>query len=396
MRKKLNLQRFAAPENMTGKAQIQTKAREIDFVSSFSDSLQSLLDIMGVTRMIKKANGSALKKKTATGTLQDGNVAEGDEIPLSQFTVKEEVFDTITIEKWRKATSFEAIAEHGYDNAVAMTDEEMLTLLRDDVLDRFYDFMATGTLKSCEATWQMAIAMSIGRVKDKFKKMSKNATGIAVFVNTLDVYKYVGSASISIQTAFGMDYVKNFMGADYMFISSEIPEGTVEATALNNMVAYYVDPADSEFARAGLDFTTDTDTGFIGVHAEGNYNRMLSELYAIMGVRLFAEYIDAVAVITVDSTPTLGTLTVQSAEGTESGKTKLTVAEGIEDSGNVYKYKSGDEAPKVEYGQNVRNWSTWNGTEELTIATGQYVTVVECDASYQALNAGSCQVTAKA
>ena len=99
MKRLFNLQKFAAPDNMTGKAQIQTKAREIDFVSSFSDSLQALLDIMGITRMIKKANGSALKKKTAAGVLQDGNVAEGDEIPLSQFTVKEETFDTITIEK---------------------------------------------------------------------------------------------------------------------------------------------------------------------------------------------------------------------------------------------------------------------------------------------------------
>lgn len=396
MKRLFNLQKFAAPDNMTGKAQIQTKAREIDFVSSFSDSLQALLDIMGITRMIKKANGSALKKKTAAGVLQDGNVAEGGEIPLSQFTVEEETFDTITIEKWRKSTSIEAIAEHGYDNAVAMTDEEMLTLLRDDVLDRFYDFMATGTLKSSEATWQMAIAMSIGRVKDKFKKMRKNATGIAVFVNTLDVYKYVGSSNISIQTAFGMDYVKNFMGADYMFISSEIPEGTVEATALNNMVAYYVDPADSEFAKAGLEFTTDTETGFIGVHAEGNYTRMLSELYAIMGVRLFAEYIDAVAVITVDSTPTLGTLTVQSAAGTETGDTKITVTPAKEDASHLYKYKVATEETEVTYGQNVRGWTAWDGESDITAATGQTITVVECDASYQAQASGSASVTAKA
>ena len=32
---KLGLQVFAAPDNMTGQEQIQVKAREIDFVTSF-------------------------------------------------------------------------------------------------------------------------------------------------------------------------------------------------------------------------------------------------------------------------------------------------------------------------------------------------------------------------
>ena len=95
----------------------------------------------------------------------------------------------------------------------------------------------------------MAIAMSIGRVKDKFKKMKRTATGVAVWVNTLDVYKYIGAADITLQTAFGFEYMKNFLGADVVFISSEIPEGVVIATPLNNIVAYYVDPGDSEFEK---------------------------------------------------------------------------------------------------------------------------------------------------
>ena len=43
---KLGLQVFAAPENMTGQAQIQVKAREIDFVTSFGKNIQALLDIL--------------------------------------------------------------------------------------------------------------------------------------------------------------------------------------------------------------------------------------------------------------------------------------------------------------------------------------------------------------
>ena len=44
----MNLQLFAAPDNMTGQTQFSTvSARDIDFVSTFSKNVQSLLDILG-------------------------------------------------------------------------------------------------------------------------------------------------------------------------------------------------------------------------------------------------------------------------------------------------------------------------------------------------------------
>ena len=114
-----------------------------------------------------------------------------------------------------------------------------------------------------------------------------------------------------------------------------------------------------------------------------------------MGMTLFAEYLDAIAVIDVDTTPSLGTLTVTSAAGSTTGATKLTVSPAKEKATNVYKYKAGTTAPTVTYGQNLRTWSTWDGESDLTIATGQKVTVAECDSTYKALNAGNATVTAK-
>ena len=70
--RKLGLQVFAAPDGMTGEAQVQVRAREIDFVTSFGKNLQALLDVMGITRMIRKENGSALKTKTVKGELKSG------------------------------------------------------------------------------------------------------------------------------------------------------------------------------------------------------------------------------------------------------------------------------------------------------------------------------------
>lgn len=91
----------------------------------------------------------------------------------------------------------------------------------------------------------------------------------------------------------------------------------------------------------------------------------------------------------------LGTLTVSSAAGTATGATKLTITESKGD-GNSYKYKVAEAATPVTYGQNVKNWTAWDGVSDITAETGKVITVVECDAEYAAVKAGSATVTAKA
>ena len=388
---------MAAKANLIMTNDIQVTAREIDFVTRFERNWQHLRDILGIMRPIKKQPGAVLKSKYAEGTLQSGKVAEGEEIPYSKFVVKEKPYAEMTIEKYAKAVSIEAIKDHGYENAVQMTDDEFLFQLQTDVTGRFYDYLKTGTLTSTETTFQMALAMAKGRVENKFKQMHRNVTGVVGFVNILDVYEYLGAAEITIQNQFGFQYMKDFMGFNTIFLlpDSEIPRGQVIATPVENIVLYYVDPNESDFARAGLVYTVSGETNLIGFHTQGNYHTAVSEAFAVMGLTLFAEYIDAIAVITIDETPTLGTLTVTSAAGTATGDTKITVNPAKENSNNVYKYKVAAEAVTVGYGQNLRNWSTWDGKADITATTGQKITVVECDGTYKALNAGSTSVTAK-
>lgn len=91
----------------------------------------------------------------------------------------------------------------------------------------------------------------------------------------------------------------------------------------------------------------------------------------------------------------LGTLTVQSAAGTAVGATKLTVTPALT-SGNSYKYKVSDEETKVEAGQNVRVWKSWDGKSDIVAESGKHIIVAECDKNYEVLKAGSATVTAKA
>lgn len=288
-----------AQENLTKSANIAVTPREVDFVTRFGNTWEALRQIMGIMRPIRKENGTVLKSKSATIVLQDGKVGEGENIPYSQATVTETPYGAITLEKYAKAVSVEAVAEHGAEAAIDMTDEAFLNELQGNVLDRFYAYIATGTLTDNQATFQAAIAMAIGKVKDKFKKMRKNSSKVVVWVNTLDAYAYLGAAELTIQSQFGIDYIKNFMGADTVILSSEIENGKVIATPVDNIVLYYVDPSNSGFQKLGLNYVVDGETNLIGFHAGGNYNTAVGESFALMGLTLFAEYIDAIAVVTI-------------------------------------------------------------------------------------------------
>ena len=291
---------MAMVENTTTTTQITTEVKELDFVTRFEQTWEALREILGIMRPVRKTPGTKLVASKAEIVLQDGNVAEGDEVPLSQATVTPVVYEDLTLEKFRKRVTAEAVAKFGAKVAVQKTDDALLNELQGNVMDRFYAFALTGTLTSEEDTFQMALSMAVTMAKDKFKKMHLNYSNVVAFVNTLDAGRYLGAAQITTQTQNGIEYVKDFLGAKVVIISSEIPEGKVIATPVDNIVLYYIDPSDGDFEELGLSYTTGNGaTNLIGIHKEGVYGRVSGDTHALMGMKLFAEYIDGIAVVTI-------------------------------------------------------------------------------------------------
>jgi len=290
-----------AKANLTKAANIDTTAREVDFVTRFANNWEHLREIMGVMRQIRKTPGTKLKSKYAVVVLQKVAVGEGEEIPYSQATVDEKEYGDINVEKYAKAVSIEAINEHGYEDAVGLTDDQFLFELQTDVTGRFYTFLNTGTLISAKSTFQAALAEAQGRVRNKWKKMHKGITEIIGWCNILDAYDYLGAANITVQSEFGMNYIENFLGYRRLFLCSdgEVDRGKVLATPVENMILYYVSPDDSDFAKAGLVYTTDGITNLIGFHVQGNYTTAVSESFALMGLTLMAEFLDGIAAVDI-------------------------------------------------------------------------------------------------
>lgn len=282
-----------AETNLIKKADL-AKAREIEFTYTFSESVRKLMEALGVTRKIAKQAGTVLKAYKATGTLESGEVPEGDTIPLSKYKTEPVSFGEITLKKWRKATSAEAITDRGYDQAVEMTTDRMLKDVQKNIRTDFFDFMATGTGLATGANMQGALAQAWGQLQILFED---DAVNTVYFVNPLDIADYLAEAEISTQTAFGMTYVENFLGLGTVITNSSIPKGTIYATAKDNLVLYYIPVNGADLGEA-FDFTSD-ETGYIGIHEEPDYTNMTASDTVINGMTLFAERLDGVVVATI-------------------------------------------------------------------------------------------------
>lgn len=267
------------------------RARETEFTYIFSENVRKLMEALGVTRKIPKSAGTVLKAYKAVGTLEDGNVAEGEVIPLSKYSTEAVPFGEITLKKWRKATSAEAIIERGYDQAVEATTDRMLRDVQKTIRTDLFGYLATGTGTASGADFQAVLAQAWGQLQTKYED---DAIEAVYFINPLDVADYLAEASISTQTAFGMTYVEDFLGLGTVFMNSSVPKGKIYATAKENIVLYYIPVNGADLGEA-FDFTSD-ETGYIGIHEEADYTNMTAFDTVVNGMTFFAERIDGVVV----------------------------------------------------------------------------------------------------
>ena len=301
---------MAVPENLITTQTITNPenpilARAIDFISSFQSNWAEVSQIMGITRPIRKTPGTKLEGLKTVVNLASPDVAEGEETPLSEVQFETVPFGDLKLKPYAKAVSAQAIEKFGAKIAVRKSDAAFLTKLQNEVLNEYYDFLLTGTLGNDQtySTFQMALSMARSLVVDAFDKMDLDTTGIVAYANTLDVGEYLGAHNqLTTQKEYGIEYLKNFLGVDTLIVTSRIPRGKVVAVPVDNIVDYYIDPEDNDFREAGLVYTTWGDTRLIGVHIEGDHRRNIGLMEVLMGHKLFAEYLDGIAVVNFKAT----------------------------------------------------------------------------------------------
>lgn len=278
----------SAETNLTGKTQL-VKVREVDFVNQFThNSLAKLIEALGVTRKIPMQEGTTMYVYSVSGTLQSGAVPEGEVIPLSKYTQTKTAVGEISLHKWRKAVSAEAIVKSGHDVAVRDTDAALLRDVQKGIRTDLFAFLNGNIASSVTASGtglQAALADAWGKLQVAFEDDTAEAV---YFLNPTDIATYLKTAQVTTQTAFGMNYIKDFLGLGTVVLTSRVTAGTFVATAKENIIMYYLRMNGDVATDFGL--TTD-ELGYIGINANYATNeRAQVETLVMDGIQFLVEY----------------------------------------------------------------------------------------------------------
>lgn len=278
----------------TGLTTVLAKAQSIDFANQFGKQVKKLLEILGVQRKIGLSAGSTINTYTSSVTLEGDPIAKGDIIPLSEVKLEAGTPIQLTWAKHRKAVAVEDVQAYGFDQAIQRTDDALLREIQKGIRTKLIAQLATGTGTASGIGLQSALANAWGKVQVAFED---DEVKTVAFINTLDAADYLGNSLVSVQSAFGLSYIENFLGVDIVIVTSLVAKGTLYATAADNLVLAYASIAGGEINKA-FDFTVDS-TGLLGVTHDINKQRLTAETIVLSGMVLYAERLDGVVVAVV-------------------------------------------------------------------------------------------------
>ena len=272
-------------------------AISIDLVNELHNSYRALAEILGISRMDAVAEGSTINiyKSSVKGNIP-AQVNEGDVVALTE-TQRVATPITIALKKFRKLTTAEAIQKSGRENAIYDTDRALIRAVRAGVKADFNTFLATGTgTATAGANLQTQLANNWNALQTYFEDADVEPVH---FVSSADVASYLGTASISMQNAFGMTYVEDFLGLGTLFIIPSLTAGTVISTAKENLHCAYV-PANGAVGQE-FELTSD-ETGLVGITHGRVLERASIETLLLTGAKFYAEELAGVVKGTISAT----------------------------------------------------------------------------------------------
>lgn len=256
----------------------------IDIVSELSNGYRALAEILGITRMDAVPEGGSVKvyKSAIKGDLP-AQVAEGDLINLTEVErVATPV--TMTLKKYRKLVTAEAIQRSGRENAIYDTDRALLKAVRSDIKYDFYNMLADISASASGATSvQSQLAKNWAGLQMYFEDEDIEPVH---FISVEDASEYLGTAQITTQTEFGFTYVENFLGLGTVVISPNVDAKHIYSTAKENLHCAFV-PANGAIGQE-FELTSD-ESGLVGVTHDRVNDRASIGSLMMTGVKFFAE-----------------------------------------------------------------------------------------------------------
>jgi hypothetical protein len=272
------------------------EAKSIDYTYQFGENFSKFIEALGITNQIPVQEGFTIKMyKAPTVELADGKVAEGDLIPLSKVTPQVADTKEITLDKFRKVTTIEAIQKYGADEAVDRTDEAILKEVQKGIRDDLFTTIKTnGTTETnlAEGTLQGALATAWASLETLFED---DDITVVAFVNPWDIATQIANKELTLENRFGLKYYTDVTGT-VVFSSTRIDRGTIFATAAKNIQVAYIS-SNSE-AYSAFNMVTD-EFGYVAMAHDRQLNNVTIETVLLSGILMFPERLDGVVKIDI-------------------------------------------------------------------------------------------------
>lgn len=305
----------------TSDAAALNAALDQEFIANFTQDMDRLAEILGIFGTETIAAGSTLKMLKVTGTLNNAKTdaskadgtgtgavtlgsssgtayVEGDEVALSKFSAQHEAVAEAVARPYRKLTTAAAIQRSGYEAAVLKTDQKMASLVRNDIVAQLFAFLANGTGTASGKGLQACAANVDAALGDALETNGDSTSRVIHFVSRQDAAEYIGNATITDQSAFGLTYLESFVGLTNVFLTNKVAKGTIYATPAENLHIFASDM--SALSRAGLAYATDAG-GLIGVAHAPAYDRVSVETNILTGATIFPEVKDYIVKGTISA-----------------------------------------------------------------------------------------------
>lgn len=272
------------------------EAKSIDYTYRFGENFSKFIEVLGITRQIPVQEGFTITMYSAPEVeLADGNVGEGELIPLSKVTPQPADTKEVTLNKFRKVTTAEAIQRYGRDEAINMTDDALIREVQKGIRDNLFEAIKThGAVRDNlnAGTLQGALASAWGALEVLFED---DVIDTIAFVNPMDVAKEIANKDITLETQFGLRYYEDVTGTVVM-LNNTIPQGTVYATAAENLQVAFI-PTNAEMYQ---EFNMLTDQfGYIAMAHGQQLETMSVQTVLASGVLIFPERLDGMVKIDI-------------------------------------------------------------------------------------------------
>lgn len=268
-------------------------AISIDHNQRLIAGIQSLQTVLGITELTPMAAGTQVKQYQykQKGAAPD-QVKEGETIGLTEYERKLVNTFELVLKKFRKQTTAEAIQRVGRNKAVNDTDTLLMRSVQKGVKTDFFTFIGKGTGAASNLAVQKdaAYASIQGAIAGVWEKLSKHYEDMDVtpiyFINPHDVAVYLANATVTVQTAFGFQYIENFLGLGTVVLDHTVTTGQVYGTAKENLNGVYV-PANGDVGQS-FGLTADA-TGLVGMKHYLKDDTACVNTLLMSGVTFYAE-----------------------------------------------------------------------------------------------------------